>query len=635
MQIEELSDSTRGVYSHILHLGGIKILLNCGTNESVSFESYLNVSDIDFVLLSHFTIPFLGGFPFVCEKNRKAKIFASIPVKNLGKVVLMEHYKNLKFFKEKEIFAEEVERYFDEIHAIKYLQTVELANEVTITAYNCGYAIGGTVWKITKGAENILFGINIDHRKVNHLNGIDLPSLPKDSTCIFDVNYAAQKKITRKERNSSLKSMIDAYLKQGKKILVLIGYHQILEFALILDDILKLNSSKRYIASCIGFMAKRFSELVKSMVEWCGDNISKEFMENKDNPFSFKFIKFVENYENLDKNSQIFIAFETFGFAEKILELRKDSSETVILNFTGTKIEAEMKIQKIPTFKWKKKVQEVDLESTGTTETDFVEEKDERQQAWYDIGFDIWADGREVYFPEGKKPKPYDDYNEIFSHEIFKKKTEIFEMPKHIEQPKVEEYEEEIRMVACDFAVKAEVFNLTIDSISDCNSAINVMEYLSPRNLILIGTASNFGNLFYHLCKFNKNFKDVNCIRDVEKISSEKQYVKCRLDASFTTMEYKMLKNEKLLGFRGFVENGVVKYFSRLRSPVLTGGVQINNLKRALVEQNLKVEIVENTLIIEDDIRITDDKNRIILIGKCNNLFYKIRNILNESVTYL
>ncbi len=59
-------------------------------------------------------------------------------------------------------------------------------------------------------------------------------------------------------------------------------------------------------------MSKRYSELIKSLIEWSGDNVTKEFMENKSNPFTFKSIKFVDKFENLDKKSQIFIVFKKF-----------------------------------------------------------------------------------------------------------------------------------------------------------------------------------------------------------------------------------------------------------------------------------------------------------------------------------
>jgi hypothetical protein len=100
-------------------------------------------------------------------------------------------------------------------------------------------------------------------------------------------------------------------------------------------------------------------------------------------------------------------------------------------------------------------------------------------------------------------------------------------------------------------------------------------------------------------------------------------------------MKYKTLKNVKYLGFKGFIENNIVKYEAPLDQQVLVGEIKIADLKRSLIEQNLKVETEGDTLIVEDEIRITNNEDGVLYEGTYGNLYYKVRDILKECVVYL
>jgi hypothetical protein len=250
-------------------------------------------------------------------------------------------------------------------------------------------------------------------------------------------------------------------------------------------------------------MSKRYSELIKSLIEWSGDNVTKEFMENKSNPFTFKSIKFLDKFEDLDKKSKIFIVFENFGFFEKIAELlTKNNNSMAIFNFIGESLDNGMKITKMPKFERKIKVEQKKVEIVESVD----EEEEEIKKMWYDAGNDVWYEKEELFFPEPEIPKPFDDHNEIIS--AIKKVPTKKNVEKLVEEV-VEEEEEEIIMEDCDLQLNAEIINLSIDCISDRTSEINVLEHLKPKNLILIGTKNDFGRMFYYLCKLNKNFNKV------------------------------------------------------------------------------------------------------------------------------
>ena len=641
--LKEIADPRKNVFSHVLEVEGSRLLVNCGTPYDMSLDSYrdLDFAKVDAILISHMGINYLGALPHAVKSGFRGRIYATLPIKNLGKFMLIERCRHFEAFKQRRVYDEdELEHSFESILGVKYLQPIDISENLSLMAHNSGHTLGGTVWRITKNGEDVVFGLKIDHRRTNHLNGVDMGSFQQSVLCIFDTGYARQAVATRKGRNTRIREVVDERLRMEGRILIVVGYEEFLELGLILDEILKDHNAKHaksLRAVGVGFQARRFSELVKSMVEWSGDNVTKDFMEAKENPFSFRYIDFSQNYLDISPQCQVFIAFEEFGYSTKVLELISGGEENLVLNFSGEGIGHGMRIEGVPSFVKRENVSlgapraEKNVENIGADVT--------RPQLWYEMGTDVWASGESgpLFFPLDNKNAPFDAYNEFFEYEESGdpegscKSSESGTRP-----PEDAGYFEEISITETSFVVRCQVKNIKIDSISDMRSSINVLEFMSPQKLLLIPTEQNLGEFYFYMLKLNRNLGDVVLMKEKEShLLSDKRTVLARLDGAFHDLQFRTAGERKYLGFRGAVEDGTMRYLGRIGEFVTVGNLNLLHLRKCFIERNIEANVCGDTLLAEERMRITVRNGLVFLEGEYGDLYYIAKEVLYENMVHL
>ena len=78
------------------------------------------------------------------------------------------------------------------------------AEGIEITPYPSGHVIGGTIWKIVKETEEIIYAVDYNHKKERHLNPTVLETLTRPSLLITDAYNALTRHPSRKERDQQL-----------------------------------------------------------------------------------------------------------------------------------------------------------------------------------------------------------------------------------------------------------------------------------------------------------------------------------------------------------------------------------------------------------------------------------------------
>jgi cleavage and polyadenylation specificity factor subunit 2 len=88
------------------------------------------------------------------------------------------------------------------------------AQGITVTPFNAGHTLGGTIWKIrSPSAGTIMYAVNLNHMREHHLDGTVL--LRPDASGIFeplvrpdllitDAERALVRNSRRKDRNDAL-----------------------------------------------------------------------------------------------------------------------------------------------------------------------------------------------------------------------------------------------------------------------------------------------------------------------------------------------------------------------------------------------------------------------------------------------
>jgi cleavage and polyadenylation specificity factor subunit 2 len=242
---------------------------------------------------------------------------------------------------------QEIASYFALIHPLKYSQPHQpLAspfspplNGLTITAYNAGHTLGGTIWHIQHGLESIVYAVDWNQARENVLAGAAwlggagaggaevIEQLRKPTALICSSRGAERVALPggRAKRDELLLDMIKSSVSKGGVVLIPTDSSaRVLELAYLLEhawrtentnDDSPLGAAKLYLASNNIGATIRYA---RSMLEWMDDGIVREFEAlaggqqakqdgeqtgkgSGSGPFDFKFLRLLERKGQIDR----------------------------------------------------------------------------------------------------------------------------------------------------------------------------------------------------------------------------------------------------------------------------------------------------------------------------------------------
>ncbi|KAJ7283999.1 beta-lactamase-like protein [Mycena rebaudengoi] len=330
--------------AYLLQIDDVRILLDCGSPDWAPEDPTQNVEDhvyhwekycqalrecaptVDLVLLSHGDLAHAGLYAYAYSRwNLKAPTYTSLPVQAMGRIAATEDIEGIReeedFGDEDEKPAEddalmdsgndspnppskrdklkgkyvatlsEVQDAFDSMTILRYSQPTRLQGKcqgLTITPFNAGHTIGGTIWKIrSPSSGTILYAVNVNHMRERHLDGTVLMSksaggvfepLAKPDLLITDAERTAVISSKRRDRDAALIDTITSTLTSSSRSSVLIpcdSSTRVLELLVLLDQ--HWEYSRLTYPICL--LSRTGSEMlrsVRSMMEWLGGTVSKE-----------------------------------------------------------------------------------------------------------------------------------------------------------------------------------------------------------------------------------------------------------------------------------------------------------------------------------------------------------------------
>jgi cleavage and polyadenylation specificity factor subunit 2 len=75
---------------------------------------------------------------------------------------------------------------------------------IAIVPHNAGHTLGGTIWKIFKDNEEILYAVRFNHKKERLLNPFVPDLLGKSTIMITDTYNAQSEQVQRKQRDNDI-----------------------------------------------------------------------------------------------------------------------------------------------------------------------------------------------------------------------------------------------------------------------------------------------------------------------------------------------------------------------------------------------------------------------------------------------
>jgi len=400
--------------------GGVKILIDVGWDEAFdttklqALEKHLSTTSI--VLLTHPTIDHLGAYAHCCKhipQFTKIPVYATTPVISLGRTLLQDLYSSnplaasiipassladvvysSNFIKQSPNIllqpptTEEIASYFSLINPLKYSQPHQPIpspfspplDGLTVTAYNAGHTLGGTIWHIQYGLESIVYAVDWNQAKENILSGAawlggggggaEIAEQLRRPTALVCSSKGVEKSHLaggRKKRDETLLNRVaETVLNGGTVLIPTDSSARILELAYILEqhwreEVAGANgdayrNARVHLASKSAGSTLRFA---KSMIEWMDEGIVRDMEAANDKekaasggkaqgdqtPLDFRHIKLIERKTQLERalssgKPGVILASDKsleWGFSSGALrKLSAESKNLVILTERGT-----------------------------------------------------------------------------------------------------------------------------------------------------------------------------------------------------------------------------------------------------------------------------------------------------------
>ncbi|GJV04659.1 cleavage and polyadenylation specificity factor subunit 2 isoform X1 [Tanacetum coccineum] len=303
-----------GVYnenplSYLVSIDGFNLLIDCGWNDHFDPQLLIPLSrvasTIDAVLLSHSDTLHLGALPYAMKQfGLTAPVYATEPVYRLGLLTMYDHFLSRKQVSDFDLFTlDDIDSAFLNVTRLTYSQNCHLSGKgegIVIAPHVGGHLLGGTVWKITKDGEDVIYAVDFNHRKERHLNGTVLESFVRPAVLITDAYNALSNQPSRRQRDQEFIDAIQNTLRANGNVLLPVDTAgRVLELLLILEQYWEQHHLT-YPIFFLTYVSSSTVDYVKSFLEWMSDSIAKSFEHTRDNAFLLKHVTLLISKNELE-----------------------------------------------------------------------------------------------------------------------------------------------------------------------------------------------------------------------------------------------------------------------------------------------------------------------------------------------
>ncbi|KAJ2358600.1 hypothetical protein GGF43_000701 [Coemansia sp. RSA 2618] len=310
---------------YLLEIDEARILLDCGSYEGYSGEGLARLQRIaprvDAVLLSHPDMAHVGAYPLAYSQyGLTCPAYATQATHMMGALCMQDVTKTLVAREEFTLFSEkDVEAAFENVTPLQYSQPKALAGRhahIVITAHAAGHTIGGTIWTISNGAENVLYALDYNHTKEEHLRPCSLMEgaegllsrrLMKPTLLIADALNATHNLPTRKKRVECFLDSVGAVVKSGGNVLIPVdSAARVLEIAYVLNEWWRHERGLRdtHALCLLGGSARKVRSFAQSLVGWMASDIESKMSTRDTKPFDLRHVAIVQNMDELEHKTR-------------------------------------------------------------------------------------------------------------------------------------------------------------------------------------------------------------------------------------------------------------------------------------------------------------------------------------------
>lgn len=261
------------------------------TNDASFMEPHIR--DSSFIILSHSTPEFIGGYALLCSKYSalmaSIPVYSTVAVSQLGRVSSVEYYRSIGLLGpllDATLEVNDIDEFFDRIVLIKFSQNVSvLDNRVTLSAFNAGHTLGGSFWSIKKRNEKIIYAPAWNQSRDSFLQGAQFfssesgnpqSSLSRPTAFITGSNLGSP--VPYKSRIERMLNLVDATLANGGAVLMPVNISgRFLEVFHIIDQHLSTLQGAAIPVYFLSYTGTKVLTYTSGLTDWLSSNLAKEF----------------------------------------------------------------------------------------------------------------------------------------------------------------------------------------------------------------------------------------------------------------------------------------------------------------------------------------------------------------------
>jgi metallo-beta-lactamase family protein len=313
---------------HLLHVNNKKILLDCGMYQGrrkISREKNRNFpfdpKEIDAVILSHAHIDHSGLLPLLVKGGFSGPIFCTHATRDLCTHMLADsayiqerdaEYYNRKKLKKGEdpveplYSLEDAQQALNQFHCVGYERTFVVEDALAACFYDAGHILGSAL------VHMIVYEKDIDKRTTLAFTGDlgrknipvirDPQVIPESEYLISECTYGDRLHEAIQDADQQLIDIVNStYKKGGKLIIPAFSVGRTQEIVYRLNMALKYDKIPEFPIFVDSPLSGNITEVFANHPECFDKETSKEFIENRLNPFGFGRLKYISDVEDSKK----------------------------------------------------------------------------------------------------------------------------------------------------------------------------------------------------------------------------------------------------------------------------------------------------------------------------------------------
>ena len=288
---------------YLLEIDECCLLLDCGSephfDAAALTERLRDVAPrVDAVVLSHADVGHLGALPFAMARlGLDAPVYATLPVCKMGQMFLYEAHRAAEDAGRPPPFSlDDVDRAFERFVELKYSQQVRLSGRgaaISLLPLAAGHSIGGALWRISKGVEEVLYVGKFNLSRERHLEGAVFDALPRRAVLLLNARNGLAAPSPRKARERALLDAIGSALARGADVVMPVDTAgRLLEVLLVLEQSWRADRRlARWPVVLLSGVGQSTLEFAKSQIEWMSKDVVSAFELNGENSFAMRHVR--------------------------------------------------------------------------------------------------------------------------------------------------------------------------------------------------------------------------------------------------------------------------------------------------------------------------------------------------------